>query len=194
LAPKAALEKESLGTKRLLKIAGCLLVAAFAQTTLSQQFKPWLASIDWLLLVVVYVSLLRDPATALLTATAAGILHDASTGGPAMGVNGLAKVLAAFVAYQISAMIVYEHFLIRLLTVAVASLVDIFTCLVFYRMLKFEIPTQLAGTRNLLATILLGLAVNLLVSLLLFPFLDRIFRFGLSLRRSEAMRSARRRW
>lgn len=191
---KIALEKELLGTKRFFKIAGCLLAAVIMQTTLSQQIKPWLSSIDWLLLVTVYVSLLREPRTALLTAAAAGALYDASTGGPAIGVNGLAKVLAAYVAYQISAMIVYEHFLIRLLTVAVASLVDLFTCLAFYRMLKFDLPAQLAGTRNLLAAILLALAVNLLASLLLFPLLDRVFRFGWSLRRSEAMRGMRRRW
>lgn len=188
------MEKEALGTKRLFKIGICLLLAALAQTTLSQQIKPWLGSIDWLLLVTVYASLMRNPATALLTATAAGILHDASSGGPALGVSGLAKVLAAWVVYQISSMIVYEHFLIRLLMVAVGSLVDLLTCLAFYRVLEFDLPAQLGGTRNLLATILLGLAVNLLVSLLLYPVLDRVFRFGWSLRRSEAMRGMRRRW
>jgi len=79
--------------------------------------------------------------------------------------------------------------------VAVASLVDILTLLAFYRMLKFELPAQLTGTRNILAAILLGLAVNLIVSLPLFPLLDRIFRLGFSrrARRSEAMRM-RRRW
>ena len=181
-----------------MKIACCLAAAALAQTTLSQQVKPWLASIDWLLLVTVYVSLLRDPTSALLTATAAGIQQDASSGGPAIGVSGLAKVLAAFVVYQMSSMIVFEHFLIRLLMVALASLVDLFTLLAFYRMLKFDLPSQLSGTRNILAAILLGLAVNLVVSLLLFPVLDRFFqsgRFGFSrrLRRSEAAR-VRRRW
>jgi len=178
-----------------VKIACCLLAAAIAQTTLSQQLKPWLAWIDWLLLVTVYVSLMRDPSLALITATAAGVLYDASSGGPALGVNGLAKVLGAFVVYQISSMIVFEHFVVRLLMVAVGSLVDILTLLAFYRMLKFDLPAQLAGTRNILAAILLGLAVNLIVSLPLFPLLDRIFRFGFSrrARRSEAMRM-RRRW
>ena len=174
------------------------MAAALAQTTLSQQIKPGLALIDWLLLVTVYVSLLRDPTSALLSATAAGLLQDASSGGPVLGVSGLAKVLAAFVVYQISSMIVFEHFLIRLLMVAVASLVDLFTLLAFYRMLKFDLPTQLTGTRSVLAAILLGLAVNLIVSLLLFPLLDRFFqsgRFGLlrRLRRSEATR-VKRRW
>ncbi len=181
-----------------MKITCCLLAAALAQTTLSQQVKPWLASIDWLLLVTVYISLLRDPTSALLTAAAAGILHDASSGGLAIGVSGLAKVLASFVVYQISSMIVFEHFLIRLLMVVLASLVDLFTLLVFYRVLKFDLPSQLSGTRNIMAAILLGLAVNLIVSLLLFPILDRFFqsgRFGFSrrLRRSEATR-VRRRW
>ena len=189
------MEKESLGTKRWVKIACCLLAAVIAQTTLSQQLKPWLAWIDWLLLVTVYVSLMRDPSLALITATAAGLLYDASSGGLALGVSGLAKVLAAFVVYQISSTIVFEHFVVRLMMVAVASLVDILTLLAFYRMLKFELPAQLTGTRNILAAILLGLAVNLIVSLPLFPLLDRIFRLGFSrrARRSEAMRM-RRRW
>jgi rod shape-determining protein MreD len=177
-----------------MKIAACLLAAAFAQTTFAQYLKPWLAYIDWLLLVTVYVSLLREPTSALLTATAAGILHDASSGGPAVGVAGFAKVLAAFVAYQISATIVLEHILVRLLTVAVAVIVDIFTSLAFYRMLRLELPPQLSGGRSVIASILLGLAVNLIVSILLYPVLDRIFQQGLRLRRSEAMRSVRRRW
>jgi len=90
------LEKESLGTKRWVKIACCLLAAVIAQTTLSQQLKPWLAWIDWLLLVTVYVSLMRDPTLALITATAAGLLYDASSGGLALGVNGLAGTRLEF--------------------------------------------------------------------------------------------------
>lgn len=181
-----------------MKIACCLVAAVLAQTTLSQQIKPWLASIDWLLLVTVYVSLLRNPTLALLTATTAGVLHDASSGGPAIGVSGLAKVLAAFVVYQISSMIVFEHFLLRMLMVALASLVDLFTLLAFYRMLDFDLPSQLSGARNILGAILLGLSVNLIASLPLYPVLDRFFqsgRFGFSrrIRRSDATR-VRRRW
>jgi rod shape-determining protein MreD len=190
------LEKESLGTKRLLKIAGCLLIAAFAQTTLPHRIGSGLAVIDWLLLITVYVSLLREPTSALLTATAAGVLHDASSGGPALGVSGLSKVLAAYVVHQISSMIVLEHFLIRLLMVAVATVVDLSTTLVFYRILKFDLPSHLTATRSIFAAILLAVTVNLIVSLLLFPLLDRLFRTGQSRRigRSEPFSSLKRRW
>ena len=61
-----------------------------------------------------------------------------------------------------------------------------------YAMLVFVAHTWWLGVP---LAILLGLAVNLIVSLPLFPLLDRIFRFGFSrrTRRSEAMRM-RRRW
>lgn len=178
-----------------MKIACCLLAAAFAQTTLAQQLKSWLAWIDWLLLVTIYVSLLRDPILALLTGTAAGILHDASSSGVAIGVSGLAKVLAAYVTYQISSMIVLEHFGVRLLLVAAGSIVNSFIYLAFYWMLKFDLPPQLIGARGVLMTMFFGVAINLIVSLPLFPLLDRIFRSGISrrLRRSEAMRGVKRR-
>jgi len=190
------LEKEPLGSKRFLKIAICLLIAAFAQTTLPQRVGLWLAPIDWLLLVTVYASLLRDPTLALLTGGAAGVLHDAYSGGPAIGVSGISKVLAAYVVYQIASMIVLEHFLIRLLMVAVASAVDLSVTLVFYRILKLNLPPALTGTRSILATMLLAVTVNLVVALLLFPLLDRIFRPGSfrRMRRSEAFRGLKRRW
>ena len=190
------MEKEPLGSKRFLKVAICLLIAAFAQTTLPQRLGLWVAPIDWLLLVTVYASLLRDPTLALLTASAAGILHDAYSGGPALGVSGISKVLAAYVVYQITSMIVLEHFLIRLLMVAVAGAVDLSVTLVFYRILKFDLPPALTGARSILATMLLAITVNLIVALLLFPLLDRLFRPGSfrRMRRSDPFRGLKRRW
>ena len=187
------MEKELHGPSRFWKIAGCLLVAAFAQTTLPK-YNGWLGHIDWLLLVVVYVSLMRDPTLALLTATAAGIMHDAASGGSPLGINGIAKVLAAYFAYWVSSRIVAENLLVSFLTVAGASAINTLVTLGFYRMLKFDLP-PLAGINSVMAAMAMGILANLAVSVVLYMLLDRIFKSSgrLRSRRSEAMRAPRRR-
>ncbi|HEY6400954.1 MAG TPA: rod shape-determining protein MreD, partial [Blastocatellia bacterium] len=100
------MEKVSRGST--LKITVCLLAAAYLQTTLAQQVSApvgqWLGHISWLLLVVVYIALQRDPVKSLMTAVAAGALHDAFSMASGVGlrtgigVNGLALVIAAYVA------------------------------------------------------------------------------------------------
>jgi rod shape-determining protein MreD len=188
------LEKELHGPSRFWKIAGCLLVAAFLQTTLPK-YNGWLGHIDWLLLVVVYVSLMRDPTLALLTATAAGILHDAASGGSPLGINGIAKVLAAYFAYWVSSRIVAENLLVNILTLAGASAINTLVTLGFYRMLKFDLP-PLAGINSMMAATAMGVLANLAVSLFLFMLFDRLFKSTgrrQRSRRSEAMRAPRRR-
>ena len=90
------MENESTGQARIYKIGACLLIAAFAQTSLKRVLSPALGYIDWLLLVTVYVSMLREPVLALVTATIAGILHDMLAGiAVPMGVSGIGYVVAA---------------------------------------------------------------------------------------------------
>lgn len=187
------MEKELHGPSRFWKIAGCLLVAAFLQTTLPK-YNGWLGHIDWLLLVVVYVSLMRDPTLALLTATAAGILHDAASGGSPLGINGIAKVLAAYFAYRASSLIVAENLLVSILTLAGASAINTLVTLGFYRMLKFNLP-PLAGFNSMMAATAMGVLANLAVSVFLFMLFDRLFKSTgrQRSRRSEAMRAPRRR-
>jgi rod shape-determining protein MreD len=187
------LEKELHGPSRFWKIAGCLLIAAFLQTTLPK-YNGWLGHIDWLLLVVVYVSLMRDPTLALLTATAAGILHDAASGGSPLGINGIAKVLAAYFAYWVSSRIVAENLFVNILTLAGASAINTLVTLGFYRMLKFDLP-PLAGINTMMAATAMSVLANLAVSVLLFMLFERIFKPSghQRSRRSEAMRTPRRR-
>ncbi|HZO07258.1 MAG TPA: rod shape-determining protein MreD [Solirubrobacterales bacterium] len=173
-------------------MAVCLLAAAFLQTTLSR-YNPWLGYIDWLLLVAVYASSLRDPVLALLTATAAGALYDSLSGGVPIGVNGIAKVLATYLAYWVSSKIVAENLLVSILNVAGASVVNTLVSLAFYRMLKFTYLPPLSGGNATLAAVAMGVLANLTVSIPLYFLLDRVFKgAGLRSRRSEAMRMRRR--
>jgi rod shape-determining protein MreD len=153
----------------------------------------WFGYIDWLLLVTIYVSLLRDPGQALFTGTAAGLLQDAASYS-AIGISGMADVLAAYLAYWVSSRVYVEGLFIRILTVIGGSLVSTLTRLALCRILGFNFP-PLAGARSAMMWIALSMAANLLISLPFFTTLDRLFKPGLRqrARRAEAMRGMRRR-
>ena len=189
------MEKNSLGSARNIKIAVCLLVAALLQVTLVQQVSQGLRHIDWLLLVVVYVGLhQRNHLLALWTATLAGIMKDVSSGGPVFAISGIAYLLAAYLADRVSAVIVLTNVLVRIGTVAAASLINIVIQLIGYQLLHLPL-TPLTGQENVLATIVLSLIGNLLASILLYTLLDFFFQAttGQGLRRLEALRGLQRR-
>jgi rod shape-determining protein MreD len=179
------LEKVSRGST--LKITVCLLAAAYLQTTLPQQVSAtvggWLGHISWLLLVVIYIALQRDPIKSLMTATAAGILHDAFSGGRGVvGVNGLAMVIAAYVADRIASVIMVDNLIFRSLTVTAASVINTLIRLAFYSLLKLNLPV-LASGREMAATLVFDLFANLFASVLLYIALDRVFNKGIDQRR-----------
>lgn len=191
------MEKESRATT--IKIAACLLVAIFAQTTLAHLLPDtvgrWIGHIDWQLLIIVYVCLQRNPVRALLTAVFAGVAFDAfsravATGvAQSIGISGFAYVLAAYVADRIVSVIVADNMLVRFATVASASVVNTLTRYTFYKLLKFELPV-LVGGQGFAAAIIFGLVTNLIASVPLYIVLDRFFSkdSALRVRRSEARR------
>jgi rod shape-determining protein MreD len=186
------LEKDSRGPA--IKIAISLFAAALIQTLLAPPVVPpglakWLAYIDWLLLVVVYVGLQRDPVQALLTGAAAGAFQDAFTGGRGFGISGLAYLMAAYVADRIAAWIVVDNMLVRFSAIVAGSLVSTSVRLVFYRLLGLDLP-PLAGGKNVVSTLVFGLFANLIVSVLLYILFDRVFKKEsvVRVRRMEARR------
>jgi cell shape-determining protein MreD len=162
-----------------MKIAVCLFAAAFLQTTLAQQVPRslglWLGHISWLLLVVVYIALQR-------AAVAAGVIHDAFSMGRGVGVNGLAMVLAAYVADRIASVIMVDNLIFRFLAVTAGSVINSLVRLGFYRALNLELPV-LANGREMAATVVFDLFANLFASVLLYIALDRVFNKGIDQRR-----------
>jgi rod shape-determining protein MreD len=187
LPPKTeSLEKASRGLT--LKITVCLFAAAYLQTTLAQQVPApvgrWLGHISWLLLVVVYIALQRDAVRSLMTAAAAGVLNDAFSMGRGVGVNGLAMVLAAYVADRIASVIMVDNLIFRFLAVTAGSVINTLVRLGFYSKwaLNLELPV-LAGGREIAATVVFDLFANLFASVLLYIALDRVFNKGIDQRR-----------
>jgi len=189
------LEKNSLGSKRNIKIGASLLIAAFLQITLVQFISPGLRVIDWLLLVVVYIGLQqRDHQVAFVTATLAGIVKDFSTGGRVFAISGIAYLFAAFWADRVSSYIVLDNLPVRIGTVAAASLINILVQLIGYQILRQPLG-PLSGQESFLGVVVLSLIGNLLASIPFFVVLDYFFQTttSLGLRRTEAMRGMRRR-
>lgn len=187
------MEKENTGRARIYKIGACLLLAAFAQTSLKQAISPKLGYIDWFLLVTVYVSMMREPVLALVTGAVAGVVHDFVSGVPVTGVSGIGYVVAAYIGFWVSTSFLVEGFLIRIATVAGASVVAAILRLSLYTFtVNVAMPVQAA------LELILGPTVNLLLSIVLFPALDHLFEFGRrgKTRRAEALRNAprRRKW
>jgi rod shape-determining protein MreD len=185
LPPKTeSLEKVSRGLT--LKIAVCLFAAAYLQTTLAQQVPVsvgrWLGHISWLLLVVVYIALQRDAVRSLMTAAGAGVIHDAFSMGRGVGVNGLAMVLAAYVADRIASVIMVDNLIFRFLAVTAGSVINSLVRLGFYWALNLELPV-LASGRDMAAAVVFDLFANLFASVLLYIALDRVFNKGLDQRR-----------
>ena len=180
------MEKASRGLT--LKITVCLLAAAYLQTTLAQQVPVplgrWLGHISWLLLVVVYIALQRDAVRSLMTAAAAGVIHDALSMGRGVGVNGLAMVLAAYVADRIASVIMVDNLIFRFLAVTAGSVINTMVRLGFYSKwaLNLDLPV-LASGREIAATVVFDLFANLFASVLLYIALDRVFNKGIDQRR-----------
>jgi rod shape-determining protein MreD len=144
----------------------------------------WLGHISWLLLVVVYIALQRDAVRSLMTAAAAGVLHDALSMGRGVGVNGLAMVLAAYVADRIASVIMVDNLIFRFLAVTAGSVINTMVRLGFYSKwaLNLELPV-LASGREVAATVVFDLFANLFASVLLYIALDRVFNKDIDQRR-----------
>lgn len=86
---------------RILLVCLTALAALMLQTVVGYQLFGRLIAIDLVLVVVVAAGLFFGPTAALITGTVAGLCQDALSGG-VLGVAGLAKTLAGFVAGVIS--------------------------------------------------------------------------------------------
>lgn len=188
------MEKETTNKTRFWLIGVCLLVATFAQVSLKKLF-PWLSYIDWLLLITVYVSLMRNPVVAMFTGTAAGVFHDLasgvpSSGVPPFGISGISYVVAAYIGFWVSTSFLVEGLLIRAATVAGAGVVA-----AILRLSLYTFTVDVAMPKEAALELILGPTCNLIVSVILFAALDQVFDFGrrAKMRRAEAMRGANRR-
>jgi rod shape-determining protein MreD len=118
--------------------------------------------------VTVYFALVRrDPIQGMLMGCSMGLFEDALTH-HAIGVNGIAKTIAGFLAGSVGVRIDVENHTIRLLLTFLLSLLSSAVYVFVYRVL-LGLDQQWNWVMELVKAV-----ANLLIAMVLFPFLDRL--------------------
>ena len=147
------------------------LVALVLQAWLPRVVTGRFAWFDLPLVVTVYFSLSRrSPIQGALMGSVLGIFEDALTH-RAIGINGVAKTVAGYVAASMGVRIDEENFTIRLLLTFLLSLLSSMTYLFVYRMV-LGLAIDWSWTFEALKAV-----GNAAIALALFPVLDR-FKIG----------------
>lgn len=150
-------------------IVGALLLALLLQAFVPVYF-PKFATLDLLLLVVIYFGLSRrNPSTGLLLGMMAGLMQDSVSGPFApLGLYGIAKTIVGYLASSIGARLDTEHPAAR------------FALTLFFFVLHQSVITL---TRRLLlaepepwftARLAIAAGVNAVVAVFVFALLDRL--------------------
>jgi len=105
---------------RLATSLATIAVALALQTTLTA-YVPETATLDFVLIVVVYLSLTSGPATGVVAGTVAGLIQDALSSG-VMGIGALAKTIVGFTAGRVGTQFIVTAPLPRFVVFIGASL------------------------------------------------------------------------
>jgi rod shape-determining protein MreD len=107
---------------KILAAVAAIVVALAVQTTLAGLFLGDAARLDVVLVVVVCVALSSGPIAGLVSGSVAGIVQDALSSG-VLGIGGLAKTLAGFLAGVIGTQFIVTAPLPRFLVFIAATIV-----------------------------------------------------------------------
>jgi rod shape-determining protein MreD len=125
------------------------------------------AHFDLPLLVTIYFALVRrDPIQGTLMGTVLGLFEDALTKN-AIGINGIIKTVAGFLAGSVGVRIDVENHTIRMMLVLLLSLLGSVMYLFIYRIL-LGLDTEWSWLAELMKA-----AANAVIAMALFPLLDR---------------------
>jgi len=142
-----------------LKIAAVLAISIILQLSLREVWPPF-SYIDFPLVVVVYIALQRDAWQALLVATLAGLIIDASSGG-LIGAGGFSKTLTAYIIYFAATRVNLENPLLRIPVLAAATVLESLIYVFWHRVLGNPPLAPLMQTLSykLIATTIVGTLV-----------------------------------
>jgi rod shape-determining protein MreD len=150
----------------LLVYALAPLAALVLQAYLPQVLHGY-AWFDLPLVVTVYFALgRRDPIQGTIMGAGMGIFEDAFTG-DAIGVNGIAKTVAGFLAGSVGVRIDVDNFIVRLMITFLLSLMSGAIYIFVYRILLIQ-EKEWRGLAVLMTAV-----GNVAIAIVLFPLLDR---------------------
>lgn len=123
-----------------MKTAGAILAVAAAlvlQTTLARFFVRSSVTLDFVLIVVVYVALTLGPSAGLLTGALAGLIQDALSTS-LIGIGGLAKTLVGFLTGIVGTQFIVVQSLPRFVVFFAATVVHAVVFMGLYAVLDLR--------------------------------------------------------
>ena len=155
-----------------------ILIVIILAVALDSQVPTWWESfryVDLTLLVTVYFALMRDPVVGMVVGFVAGLAGDLAPGaGPVVGVGGFSKTCIGYLIATIAVRFSLESAPIRVLIVAVSSLVNSALFIGLHGLMGQSL-TQETAPERLVLRVLVEAAANLVAGVGLFWLLDRVF-------------------
>lgn len=121
---------------KLVRTLAALAAAVALQTTLTT-FVRETETLDFVLIVVVYLALTEGPATGVVAGSVAGLVQDALSSG-VMGIGALAKTLVGFAAGRVGAQFIVTAPLPRFVVFIGASLLHATVFMGLYTLLDLR--------------------------------------------------------
>lgn len=161
--------------KIILSILFCLIFQG-----LIAKYVRYFDRVDLTLIVVVYLSLKRNPMQGTLVGAAAGYLFDLMAGVKLLGASSFTKTVIGFVLATTNVHFAIDRKLTRLFILVVASIVNLLIFLGLHSVFHVELNSVFTSVSNWTPPEIVKLtawhaAGNLIVGFILFPIMDKIF-------------------
>lgn len=157
-----------------LKIVLVLAAAAFLEGFVPRYWDAF-RYVDLLLIFTVYVGLMRDQWLGMGIGFIAGIVGDVTPGaGGVVGVGGFTKTIIGFAVSTVGVKFSLEGPLMRVIALALASVVNSLSPLLLYTMLDYPIGATLT-TAEIARRVGFETAANLVFGVFIFFVLDKVF-------------------
>jgi len=157
-----------------IKVVATLLVALSLQGVLSYIWRPF-RYIDLALIVTVYFSLMRNQMMGMFIGMASGVIKDALPGsGGIIGIGGIAKTLIGFFVATASVHLTLENSFVRLLVVAIASVINTAIYVGLYALLGVNLTPE-QGMQEIIKKAEWELIANTGAAIVIFWLLNIVF-------------------
>lgn len=157
---------------QIIKIIVAIIVFVGLQGLLSNYIEEF-KRLDLTLILIVYLSLKRNPMQGTIVGAAAGYAYDLIAGVGLLGASGFTKTLIGFITATINVRFAIDNKLTRLIIIVIASIVNVMLFIGLHYVFN-SLPEGL-NLREIVKLTAWQAAGNLIIGFLLFPIFDRIF-------------------
>lgn len=157
---------------QIIKIIVAIILFVGLQGLLSNYIEEF-KRLDLTLILIVYLSLKRNPMQGTIVGATAGYAYDLIAGVGLLGASSFTKTLIGFITATVNVRFAIDNKLTRLIITVIASIVNVMLFIGLHYVFN-SLPEGL-NLREIVKLTAWQAAGNLIISFLLFPIFDRIF-------------------